>query len=188
MKYVMLLTMIFSLTAFAQTREELIQEYMKERNKMMREIMDMFNEDLDTMMEDDFFEKDVNSFFSDKSFLGGSQSVTVEQNYEKDGSISVIITPKDKNIQLDISTENNMITIKSETKIVDENSQAGNTFKSMSTSSMTKSIAIPRGYTAKAPTQEGEGIKISLVPTDSVKKLAPQKNKTPVKPVDQSMI
>ena len=165
MKKLFLFLLIFSQFSFAQTRDEIIEEFRREREKMMKEIMKMFKDD--SFMNDDFFGEDMHPFDNIERLkkLRGD-NVAIEEKNEKDGSISITITPKNKDINLDISTENNMITIKTETKVKETVDEEGNTYSSMSSSSSTRSIAIPEGFEAMAPKQVGEGILISLKPTE----------------------
>jgi len=175
-------TVLFSLSVVAQTREELIEEFRKERAKMMEEIQKMFQDDFSGA--DSFFgDSDMDSLFDQRSFSGGSSNVQVEQKYEKDGSIAIVITPQNENVQLDISTEGNKITIKSETKIEQEDTQGGSRSKSISMSSFSKTIGIPDGYKAQNPVQEGKSVKISLLPQDKIKNLM-----VPSKPKKQDKI
>lgn len=179
MKNLILFLLIVSQSSYAQTRDELIQEYMKERSKMMQEIMKMFKDD--SLMSDDFFGEDMHPFDNIERLkkLRGD-NVAIEEKNEKDGSISITITPKNKDINLDISTENNRITIKTETKVKETVDEEGNTFSSMSSSTSTRSIAIPDGFQAMPPKQVGDGIVISLKPTSKeIKKV--YKDRVPVK-------
>lgn len=179
MKYLIFVLLIFSHLSHAQTREELIQEYMKERTKMMSEIMKMFKES--SFATDDFFKDDMHPFDNiERLKKMRGDNVTIEEKNEKDGSISVTITPKDKSTQLDISTDNNRITIKTETKVKETVDEEGNSFTSMSSSSSTRSISIPDGFQAMAPKQVGSGILITLSPT-SKKLRKVYKDKVPVK-------
>ena len=168
-----LLFILNSTLAFSQTREEMIEQFMRERKEMMKQMMKMFRDDFSGM--DNFFEDDFDPFDSMKSFKGGGTNVEIEEKYEDDGSISIIITPKSENISLDIKTDNGMITIKSDMKTkIEEN---GST--SFSSSSYSRSIAIPQGYSAKAPVAAGKGLKISLVPNGKVKKIMDSNKKRP---------
>lgn len=170
MKKILFFLFLISNYSIAQTREEIIEEFKRERAIMMEEIQKIFAEEFSGA--DSFFgDSDMDSLFDQRSITGGGNNISVEQKYEKDGSISILITPKNKNVNLDINTKNNMITIKSETKVEQVDEQSGNKSKSVSMSSFSKSISIPSGYKAKNPTQEGETIKIALIPQDKIKKL-----------------
>ena len=179
MKSLILFLLMMSSFSYAQTRDELIQEYMKERSKMMGEIMKMFQDD--GLLGDDFFKEDMHPFDNIERLkkLRGD-NVTIEEKNEKDGTISITITPKNKDIDLDISTENNRITIKTETKVKESVDEEGNSFTSMSSSKSTRSISIPEGFEAMPPKQLGEGILISLKPkSQKIKKV--YKDRVPVK-------
>ena len=169
---ILLFTLVLSLNVYSQTREELIEEFKRERAKMMKEIQKMFQDDFSG--GDSFFDdSDLDSLFDQRSFSGGSSNVKVEQKYEEDGSISILITPQNENVSLDISTKNNMITIKSEMTI----EQKGKRSKGISSSSFSKSVSIPSGYKAQNPTQVGKSIKIALIPQAKIKKLMVPKKK-----------
>jgi HSP20 family molecular chaperone IbpA len=171
-----LCTFILSLNVYAQSREEIIEEFMRERSKMMEEIQKMFQDDFSG--GDSFFgDSDIDSLFDQRSFSGGSSDVKVEQKYEEDGSISILITPQSKNVNLDINTKDNMVTIKGETQVVQEDEGSGSRSKVISKSSFSKSVSIPSGYKAQNPKQEGKSIKISLLPQDKIKKLMVPKSK-----------
>lgn len=185
--FTLLMTCIFSLSLFAQTREELIEEFRRERAKMMNEIMKMFQDDFSG--SDTFFDDmDMDSLFSDRSFMGGGQNVSVEQKYEKDGSISILITPKNENVSLDIQTTESMITIKSETKVEQVDDENGNTTKSYSMSSFSKSISIPSGYTAQKPVAAGKSLKIVLMPKSGMKNIITPKNSQKIAPKKQEKV
>ena len=162
---------LVSFQAFAQTREEIIEEFRRERAKMFQEIQKMFDEDLTDMgMGKGFFDDDdFDSFFGASSFSGGGNNVKVEQEYAPDGTMTVTIIPKNKNVNLDIQTTDNMITIKSETKIEQTDQSESGTSKSFSSSSFSRSVQIPSGYKAMPPKQEGESIKIVLAPQKKIK-------------------
>ncbi len=179
MKLITIFLILISFSSYAQTRDEIIEEFRKERSQMMKEIMKMFKDD--DFMQDDFFGSDMHPFDNIEHLKKiGGENISIEERSEKDGSISIIITPKNKDISLDISTENNQITIKSETKIEETTKENGNSSTSVSNSRSQRSISIPAGFKALSPKQEGEGIKISLVPAKSkVKRI--YKDKFPVK-------
>jgi HSP20 family molecular chaperone IbpA len=159
-----LMSLLFSVQVLAQTRDELLEEFMQERRKMMESMMEMFNESF----EDDFF--DTTDPWGDmKSFKGVGSNISIEEKYEKDGSISILIKPQNKDVNLDIQTTDEMITIKSEIR---QKSDSG-----MSMSSFSKSIGIPNGYKAKSPEAVDGGIKISLVPSSEVKSIMQDKKK-----------
>ena len=77
---------MFSICSYAQTREEMMEEFMRERNKMMKQMIQMFQDDFNN---DDFFQDDFDPFGSNKSFKGIGSNVDIEEKYEKDGSISI---------------------------------------------------------------------------------------------------
>ena len=175
-KILVLFFMLGMTQAFAQntprTQEELLEEFMQQRREMMKSMMDMMNEAFD---EDDFFQMD-DSFGRPQGLRGSGQNVSVEEKYEDDGSISILIKPQSDNVNLDIQTKDNRITIKSEIRQETKRDEAsGSSFSSYSMSSSTKSIGIPEGYTAKSPEAVEGAIKISLVPNDKVKDISPAK-------------
>lgn len=163
-KILSLLMLIMACNLAAQTRDEMIEEFMQERKKMMESIMNLFNEEF----EQDFF--DTNDPFGNVgAFKGGGNSVSVEEKYEDNGDISIIIKPKGEHVNLDINTTENMITIKSEVKQQTKTDEQGNSFQSSFSSSSSQSIGIPSGYKAKDPVAVDGGIKITLVPSTRMK-------------------
>ena len=184
MKFIMILIIfIASLSLFAQTREELLQDFMQQREQMMKQMMDLFNESF----EDDFFDT-KDPFGQIESFKGQGSNVSIEETYEKDGSISILIKPQNPNVSLDIKTSEQRITISSQIKQETTTYEAGNTYKSMSMSSFSRSIGIPQGYTAKSPEAIDGGVKISLVPSDRVKPLSNKDKAKPLLKQDPDMI
>lgn len=179
MKFLVLFLLVMSNFSYAQTREEIIEEFRRERSEMMKGIMKMFKDD--EFLNDDFFSDDMHPFDNIERLkkLRGD-NVAIEETNEKDGSISIKITPKNKDISLDISTESNRITIKTETKVKETVDEEGNSSTMMSNSSSTRSISIPEGFEAMPPKQVGEGIVILLRPsTAKIKKV--YKDRIPVK-------
>lgn len=179
MKYLILFLLVVSNVSFAQTREDLIEEFLKERSQMMKGIMKMFDDD--EFLDNDFFADDMHPFDNIERLkkLRGD-NVSIEETNEKDGSISIMITPKNKDINLDISTDNNRVTIKTETKVKETVDEEGNSRTMISNSSSTRSLSIPEGFEAMPPTQVGEGIKITLKPvTQKIKNV--YKDRVPVK-------
>ncbi|MEX1100242.1 MAG: hypothetical protein WEB87_07440, partial [Bacteriovoracaceae bacterium] len=111
--------------AFAQnTHDEIIQRFLEQRKSMMEDIMKAFDDD--EFFKDDFFQDDLfeslrqHGLGGFKGFSGIGNNISVEERMEKDGSISVIITPKDKNTDLNIETTDDKITIKSQVRVEDE--------------------------------------------------------------------
>jgi HSP20 family molecular chaperone IbpA len=165
MKLYLLVSIILTANlCHAQTREEILEEFRKERQEMMSEILGMFQSD---SFGDSFFGDDEANPFDNIKKLRNRSNVTVEERHEDNGNISVLITPKSDKIELDIQTKNNMITIKSETKIEEESSSGGNSFKNISSSSFSQSISIPQGYIAESPIASGKGLQITLRPRGS---------------------
>lgn len=157
--------------AMAQnSHDEIIQKFLEQRKRMMEDIMKAFDDD--EFFKDDFFKDDMfeslrqHGLGAFKGFYGGGNNISVEEKMEKDGSITVTITPKNKDINLDIVTGEDRITIKSETKVEEESEQGQAKSKSISMRSFTRTVAIPEGYSAKTPKQDGDSIVISLVPKE----------------------
>lgn len=175
MKFLLILSFLISSTLFAQTREELIEEYRREHLKMMQEIVKMFNED--AVVGDDFF-GDIDPFTNiERLRAARGENVTIEEKQLENGFIEITIIPKDKNTALDISTDNGMLTVKSEQRVEEE--QEGS--KSMSMSSFTRTISIPSGYSASAPEAVDKGVKITLKPNTELKEQRKKRDKFPVK-------
>lgn len=164
----------FSL-AFSQTKEDLVKKFMQERRKMMEQMINMFQDDFSG--GDNFFSDDFDPFDSLKSFKGEGENIKIEEKYEKDGSISLVITPLKENITFDIKTEGRFITIKSESRQSTDTQDENGKVKSLSSRSFSRSISIPQGYNARAPVAEGKGLKISLIPTEKTKNIINLKQK-----------
>jgi HSP20 family molecular chaperone IbpA len=171
---------IFSNVGFTQNhnqasseREKMMEEFMKGRKQMMDKMLDAFG-------KDDFFADDMNDDFF-KSILGDrfkklrsgfeprANLVSINEIKNSDGTIDIFIKPKDKSVQLDIETKDQMIIIKGKQleKIETTNNERSST--SMSQSSFSNSVQIPFGYRAGNPEAEGDKVKITLSP----KKLNP---------------
>ena len=185
---IFIFTLILSLNVFAQTNDnadKVVQQFLEQRKKMMEEIMKAFEED-DFFKGRDLFDDKMfdqirkHGFKGFEGFNAGGNNVQVEEKVEKDGSISVIITPKNKNIKLDIKTTNNHIVIKSEMMADIENKNEQGTSRSYSRSSYSQTIAIPTGFDAKDPVKKGESIVISLVPKEKGNFKPDNKGRVPV--------
>ena len=149
-----LLGLVFIKTGYSQTREEIRAEYRKERRAMMREMMKMLKQDQNEILKE--FDQQMDPFDNIARLRKGSRSrIRVTQSRELDGSIAVIVHLNKKDANIDISTKDNVITIKS----INKNSNS----TSRKTSHFSQRISIPSGYIAKDPVQVNEGIKISLV-------------------------
>ncbi|MFT6633582.1 MAG: HSP20 family molecular chaperone IbpA [Bacteriovoracaceae bacterium] len=171
--FIPLFIFLFSSVASSQTREEVLEQFMKERKQMMEQMIQMFQDDFDN---DNFFKDNLDPFSGYNSFKGASSNVSIEERYEKDGSIAIIITPTTENMSLDIQTKDSMIIIKTELSIEESKDQQSQKSHSFSKSTSTKSISIPQGYKPKSPIAEGKGIKILLVPDKDMRdRIKPKK-------------
>lgn len=184
-----LISMCFVLNTFAQQQDDVdkvVQQFLEQRKKMMEEIMKAFD-------EDDFF-KEGDAAFDDKMFdqirkqgFRGFQgfnstgnNVKIKEKVEANGDISVLITPKSKNIKLDIQTSDNQIVIKSERMSDVENKNKQGVSRSYSKSSYSQTIRIPNGFTAKAPVKKDDSIVITLSPKAKSKFKPDSKGRVPV--------
>ncbi|MCT4641884.1 MAG: hypothetical protein N4A33_06250 [Bacteriovoracaceae bacterium] len=148
-----------SLYAQAQSREEFIKKFMEQRQKIMKQMMDSFNDD-SFFSDDAFFDDDLINQFNSQFKIGHGfgSNVIVNQKHLVDGSIEVKITPKSKDIKLDIETTDDAIIVKSKTMIKEENNQNGQKSFSSSSSVSSQSIGIPYGYKASAPKAKGDSV------------------------------
>jgi hypothetical protein len=169
-----LIILFISFNVLSQTREEIVEQFMKERKQMMEQMIKIFQDDFNN---DDFFKDDIDPFKKGSSFKSFGTNVLIEEKYENDGSISIIITPKTQNMSLDIQTKKNSIVIKTELNITESKDQGEQSSRFSSKSSSTKSIQIPQGYKAVSPVGYGKGIKVSLVPLEGIKKKSVPKKK-----------
>src|SRR5690554_3985354 len=160
-KLIAILMMLIGTQALAQdSHNEIIQRFLEQRKRMMEDIMKAFDDD--EFFKDDFFDNDIfeslrrEGLSAFQGFQGGGKNVSVEERMEKDGSISVVITPQSEDIQLDIETKEDRIVIKSEMRVEEESVQGQGRSKSISTRSFSQTVAIPQGYEAKKPAKEGK--------------------------------
>ncbi len=177
MKIILMLVLsLTGLSAFSQGRShnEILEDFLKQRKQMMEKMMKAFD-------DDSFFNND--DFSSMNGFKISGSNIEITERQLSDGNIEIMITPKKDNINMDIQTQNNRITIKTETRVEKSTDQGGNVFKSQSMSSSSRSIAIPEGYQAKSPVGSGKSIKITLVPNEKIKKIVLPSNggKIPLK-------
>lgn len=167
MKKCLLSILIFlsSLNVYSQQdHNEIIERFLSERKKMMEEIMKAFDDDA-FFKDDSFNDETLFDSFKFKGFRGRGENVKIEEVMEKDGTISIFITPLNKNQKLDINTGSDRITIKTETITSEKNEDKSGTKTSMFSSSFSRTIPIPEGYKALSPVKDGERIKISLSPS-----------------------
>jgi HSP20 family molecular chaperone IbpA len=155
---------------------------------MMEEIMKAFDDD--GFMKDDAFDDKMFDQLR-KHGLGGfhgfnstGHNVKVEEHVEKDGTISVIITPQNKNLKVDIKTTENQIVITSEMMEEVENENKQGRTRSYSKSSSSQTVRIPQGYTAKNPTSKDGSVIISLVPKEKSQFKPDSKGRIPVQKKD----
>lgn len=185
-----LITFLITFSSFSlmaqDSHDQLIQKFIEQRREMMEQMMKAFD-------DDDFFNDE--DFGGDKVFdqlkkhgIGGfgtfkttGNNVAVEEKMNDDGSIDVIITPKTENINLDIQTKENSITIKSETRVEEKNEDQMGSSQVFSSSSFSSSVRIPDGYTAQNPKQVDKSIVITLVPDKENKLLKDKDGRVPLK-------
>lgn len=170
---IFLITILIATNVLSQGQDDtdkVIQQFLEQRKKMMEGIMKAF--------DDDEFFKSGNEAFDDKmfdqirkhgfhgfqGFNSSGNNVSVEEKVEKDGSISVIITPKNKKIKLDIQTNKDQIVIKSQRMSEVENKNKEGITRNYSQSSYSQTISIPNGFEAKDPKAQGKSIVINLFP------------------------
>lgn len=168
MKKLIIVFLIFatSFPLFAQMdHNQIIERFLDQRKKMMEEIMKAFDDD--SFFKDDFFDDDkIFDSFKFQGFRGSGENVKIEEVMEKDGTISIFITPLNQNQKLDIKTTSDAITIKAETMVDQKEEGKKGVSQSYYKSSFSRSIGIPDGYSAKSPVKVGEKIKISLIPNE----------------------
>jgi hypothetical protein len=149
-----LISFIFVEIGYSQTSEEIRGEYRKERRAMMQEMMKMLNQDQSDILKS--FDQQIDPFENIERLRRNARNrMRITQSREQDGSISIIIHLKKKNTNIDISTKENIITVKSVEEVKTDKKQRNSHFS--------QSISIPPGYVAKEPVQTKEGLKISLV-------------------------
>lgn len=186
---ILILNFLIMTSSFAQQGDDadkVVQQFLQQRKKMMEDIMKAFD-------DDDFF-KESNEAFDDKmfeqirkhgfrgfhGFSSSGNNVKVEEKVEEDGTISVIITPKNENIKLDIKTSKDQIHIKSEKISKIENKSKEGISKSYSQSSYSQTIQIPNDFEAQDPKARGKSIVIVLIPKAKGKFKPDSKGRVPV--------
>ena len=186
----LIFSILFSLNLFAQnTHDELIQKFIQQRRQMMEEMMKAFDDD-DFFKDDDFGDDQMfqqlkkHGIGGFATFKSSGNNVAVEEKVKEDGSIDVVITPKSENINLDIQTKDNRITIKSETKVSEENESESGTSQVYSSSSYSSSVRIPDGYHAENPKQVDKSIVITLIPDKGNKLIKDSNGRVPIKKKD----
>lgn len=163
--FLFLVSFPFNVSAQSDS-EKMLQDFMESRRQMIKKMMDSFGNDdfFNDDMDDDFF----NSMIGDRKALFGSRFggslVSIKQVKNDDGTIDVFIKPKDKSVQLDIQTKEQMIVVKGKQMEKIENENNGNISRSMSQSSFSNSVSIPFGYKASSPEAVDDQIKIVLSP------------------------
>lgn len=188
-KWVMLVCFTFSVVSVqaddsAKDFDTRIEKMLEARQGLMKRLFEAFGENEDKFFND--MDKDFESMikkirkegfknFGGHTFGMNGSNVAIKQVQEEDGTISVFIKPKDKNVKLNIETTQRSIEVKSEMKVEKTEQGQGGSFKSFSSSSFSKTVTIPYGYSAKPPVETKEGVKISLVPDN--KKLKRQSNR-----------
>lgn len=158
MKSIVLLTFFIS-SAFAQTdQNSVIRDFLRQRQRMIKEMEKAFDSNTFGDSVDD-------SMMGDMTFGSNDDAVKIERISNTDGTIDLKITPKSKDINFDIETKNNQVTIKGKSKVEEEKVDTnGNKSTSQFMSSFQKSYGIPYGFDAKPATQVGKSIIIKLVP------------------------
>lgn len=169
------LLLILSLSAFSQSRDDLIKQFRRDHMQMMKQMMDLFQDDF----SDDFFKDDIDPFGGlGKLRSSGGQVVTIDEQVKENGDVHIFIKPKKKDIKLEIETTDNMISVKSDMKVEETTKDGDQSFKSYSSSSYQRSIQIPQGYKISSSTAKKDGYEIVLSPSGKIKNLMkPQKNK-----------
>ena len=134
---ILFISLIYSVQGFSQTRTEIMEELKKDRAEMLREISKIFADD---------------SFIQSQLFADVKRApkpVVIEEKQNNDGSVDLVITPKNKDVSLDISTNNKTIVIKWDYK--------------KKNSSGSQSFYIPEGYIANAPISKGKALIIKII-------------------------
>ena len=163
--------------AFAQkSHDEILQQFLKQRKQMMEEIMKSFDDDsffkdfdktFGDELDDDFFKQlKKRGFGGIRGFEHSGDSISIEEKVGDDGTISIIIKPKNKDMKLDIQTTDDQIIINAETMVKEENQSQQGSSQSFYKSSVTRSVGIPQGYQALPAEPLEGGLKIRLVQKD----------------------
>jgi HSP20 family molecular chaperone IbpA len=150
-KIVLILSTILS-TAFAQkTHDQILEDFLESRRQMMEKMMKAFD-------EDDFFKNDFQTFPKQDA------SIKIEQITEKDGKQYIVITPQSKDINFDLDVTDSEVKVKGTVKVEEKNTDNQSQSFSSYNSQFSQIFPIPLDKKALSPKQEGESIKIELVP------------------------
>lgn len=159
MAKLILILLCCNLSFANEDRRQMIEDFLKQRDKIMKGMVDSFGDDSffsgQSMFSDDLLEKFDKNLFGQSKF---ATQVTISQVRQENGDIMVSITPKSKNIKLDIQTTDDLLTVTSKTLMEqeDESDRGKAVIKSMSSSS--QSIAIPTGYKLSSPKAQGDSV------------------------------
>lgn len=155
----LILLALFTTSVFAQKdQNSIIRDFLRQRQQMIKEMEKAFDSDVFGNSMDDSINESM-------SFGNNNDAVKVERISNEDGTIDLKIIPKSKDINFDIETKNNMVTIKGKSKVEEEKvDEKGNKSTRQFESSFQKSYSIPFGYDAKPATQVGKAVVIKLVP------------------------
>ena len=150
-------------------RDKMIQEFMRDRRKMMDQMLqafgedDFFADDFGADRDDDFFKGILGSRFQSTSGLGVSL-VNIKRIQKDNGEIEIYLKPKDKSITMEFETTTSAIIVKAKQGSKVENNNKLGIQSSMSQSQFTRSISIPLGFKASAAKALGDRVLIVLKP------------------------
>jgi len=186
LKFIFLL-LLSQFTYAQQSHDEIIQRFIEQRKQMIEEMTKAFDDDAffsDDFKADQLFDSIQKSGIA--GFKSGERNVKVEEKVKDDGSIDVVITPQSENVNLDIETKDNRISIKSEMRVKEKKESDQGSSQVLSHSSFSRSVSIPDGFTASSPKQVDKSIVITLVPNEGqeIKVIEPsgaQDKKVPLK-------
>lgn len=142
------LTSVFN-HSYAQTREDFIENFMKERKEMMKKMDEMVKS---AMNDNDSFDYESKS------------SVNINQIKENDGTISIYIGPTNKNVDLKIKSTDSLIKVTTRSNFREQKGESSSRSVFSSSSSSSQIISIPDGFKAlPAQTTEDDRLLIKLV-------------------------
>lgn len=165
-----------------KTHDEILQQFLEQRKRMMEEIMKSFdnnifdnddkffkdlNDNFDKAFDDDVFKRlRKKGFGSIPGFEHSGQSISIEEKVSDDGSILIIIKPKSKDMKLDIQTTDEQIIIKAESVVKEDSEMQQGKAHTFFQSSTSRSVSIPQGYKALPAEAVEGGLQIRLVHKD----------------------
>ncbi len=149
--------LIFSSFSVADTTSEMIEQFMREREKMFDQIQKSFFSD-DGLFKDDFpqigFGSEVES------------DLKIKQRQKSDTEIEVLITPSSKDINISVEMKEGYLQINGKKVVREEKESKTGISSSSYESQFSRSIGLAEGYEITNQKLENQTIVVTLTKTD----------------------